>query len=246
MSGRRWRARDAVKVIAEIEEIVKEYKFNGIAFLDDNFTMNPQRVIDICDGIIKKGVDIYWWCFSRADTILRNETMVKKMSEAGCKYIFIGFESRHQRTLDSYGKTTSEKTYKNVVALLREYKIAIHGSFIIGGLDETKEMVIDTIRYARELNPEAVQFSILTPYPGTRLFEEVKERILTYDWDLYDCLHSVIRLNHLGEDEIHALLKKAYMTFYLSPQKLIAGLLSGLRGKGIKLSSIMRIMRGVG
>jgi anaerobic magnesium-protoporphyrin IX monomethyl ester cyclase len=245
MSGRRWRARSAVKVVKEIEDIVKNYGFDGLAFLDDNFTMDPQRVIDICDGIIKKGIDIYWWCFSRADTLLKNEDMVKKMAEAGCRYIFIGFESRHQKNLDTYGKKISENTYNNVVALLKKYKISIHASFIIGEIHETKDMVRDTVKYARELNPEAVQFTILTPYPGTKLFEEVKERIITYDWNLYDCLHSVVRLDYLKQKEIQSLLKKAYISFYLSPKKIIAGILSGVKGKGIRLKSILRIIRGV-
>lgn len=245
MSGKRWRARSAVKVVKEIEDIVKNYGFNGLAFLDDNFTMDPQRVIDICDGIIKKGIDIYWWCFSRADTLLKNEEMVKKMAEAGCKYVFIGFESRHQKNLDAYGKKISENIYNDVVKLLKKYKISIHASFIIGEIHETKDMVMDTIEYARELNPEAVQFTILTPYPGTKLFENIKDRIITYDWDLFDCIHSVVRLDYLKPKEIQSLLKKAYISFYLSPKKIIAGILSGIKGKGIRLKSILKIIKGV-
>jgi anaerobic magnesium-protoporphyrin IX monomethyl ester cyclase len=219
--------------------------FNGIAFLDDNFTLDPERVIGICDEILRRDIDIYWWCFSRSDTLLKNEEMVRKMAEAGAKYIFVGFESRHQKTLDSYNKKTTGNMARDVSSLLKKHGISVHGSFIIGNVDETREMVCDTIRYAKEINPQAVQFTILTPYPGTRLFDEVKDRITTRDWDLFDCLHSVIRTDHLGQKELEALMKKAYMSFYLSPGKITAGLLSGLRGKGIKLSSILRILKGI-
>ncbi len=244
-SGRTWRSGSPLKIADEIEDITTNYGFNGIAFLDDNFTLDPKRVMDICDEILRRNIDIYWWCFSRSDTLLKNEEMVKKMSEAGAKYIFVGFESRHQRTLDSYNKKTSETMAKEVTALLGKYKISVHGSFIIGNIDETKEMVRDTVRYAREIDPQAVQFTILTPYPGTRLFDEVKDRILTKDWDLFDCLHSVIKTDHLSQGELESLMKKAYMSFYLSPGKIAAGLLSGLRGKGIKLSSVLKILRGI-
>ncbi len=244
-SGRKWRTRSPEKIVDEIEDIVTNHGFNGIAFLDDNFTLDAKRVITICDEIMRRGLDIYWWCFSRADTLLKNEEMVRKMAEAGAKYIFIGFESRHQRTLDSYNKKTTGSMARDVSSLLRKYKISVHGSFIIGNVDETKEMVFDTVRYAREINPEAVQFSILTPYPGTKLYEETRDRILTYDWDLYDCLHSVVRTDHLSQQELEAMLRKAYMSFYLSPRKIAAGLMSGMRGKGIKLSSILRILRGI-
>jgi len=244
-SGRKWRARSPEKVVDEIAGIVTQYGFNGIAFLDDNFTLDPDRVVRICDRIMQRGIDIYWWCFSRADTLLKNEHMVKKMAEAGCRYIFIGFESRHQKTLDSYNKKTTDTMAGDVTALLKKYGISVHASFIIGNIDETRDMVMDTIRYAKKIDPQAVQFTILTPYPGTQLYEDVKDRIIRRDWDLYDCLHSVIRTDHLGQQELEALLKKAYLSFYLSPNKVLAGLLSGFRGKGIKLSSILRIFRGL-
>ncbi|MDH4232540.1 MAG: B12-binding domain-containing radical SAM protein, partial [Nitrospirota bacterium] len=244
-SGRRWRSRSPVKIVDEVEEVVTNHGFNGLAFLDDNFTLDPKRVIGICDEILRRDLDIYWWCFSRSDTLLRNEEMVRKMAEAGAKYIFIGFESRHQKTLDSYNKKTTGGMARDVTSLLKRHGISVHGSFIIGNVDETREMACDTIRYAKEINPQAVQFTLLTPYPGTRLFDEVKDRITTRDWDLFDCLHSVIKTDHLGQKELEALLRKAYMSFYLSPGKITAGLLSGLRGKGIKLSSILRILKGV-
>ena len=244
-SGRRWRSRSPLKIVDEIEDIVTNHGFNGIAFLDDNFTLDPQRVIEICDEILRRNIDIYWWCFSRSDTLLKNEEMVRKMAAAGAKYIFIGFESRHQKTLDSYQKKTTGTMAGEVTSLLKKYGISVHASFIIGAVEETAEMAHDTIRYAREIDPQAVQFTILTPYPGTRLFEEVKDRILTWDWDLFDCLHSVIRTDHLSQKELETLMRKAYLSFYLSPGKLAAGLLSGLRGRGIKLSSILRILRGI-
>ncbi|GAB4483002.1 MAG: radical SAM protein [Thermodesulfovibrionales bacterium] len=244
-SGRRWRARSPERIVDEIEEIVKDYGFNGIAFLDDNFTLDPNRVIAICDEIMRRNIDIYWWCFSRSDTLLRNEEMVRKMAEAGAKYIFIGFESRSQSTLDSYNKKTHGSMARDVTALLARHRISVHASFIIGGVDETREMCWDTVRYAKEINPQAVQFSILTPYPGTKLFDEVKDRIVTDDWDLYDCLHSVIRTDHCTGSELEALLRRAYLSFYLSPGKLAAGLMSGLRGKGVKLSSILKILKGL-
>lgn len=244
-SGRKWRSRTPARIVDEIEDIVTNHGFNGIAFLDDNFTLDAIRVIGICDEIMRRGIDIYWWCFSRADTLLKNEEMVRKMSEAGAKYIFIGFESGHQGTLDSYNKKTTETTAKAVTKLLRKYKISIHGSFIIGDINETRNMILDTIKYSKEIDPEAIQYSILTPYPGTRLFDNVKDRIISFDWDLYDCLHSVVKTDFLSSDELETMLKKAYMSFYLSPKKVFAGLISGLRGKGIKLSSILKILRGI-
>jgi len=244
-SGLKWRALEPDDIVDEIEEIVNVHGFNGIAFLDDNFTMQPERVREICSRIVHRGLDVYWWCFSRADTVLRHEDMVAEMARAGARYIFMGFESRSSVVLDHYRKKITPDMAKEAVKLLKCYGISTHASFIIGDIHETEEMIMDTIRYASEIDPEAVQFSILTPYPGTRLFEEVKERIFTYDWDLYDCLHPVLRLDHLSSERLEKLLKKAYLSFYLNPRRIYRGLFSTFRGKGIKLGSILKIFRGI-
>lgn len=244
-SGLKWRANDAAAVVDEIEEIVREYGFNGIAFLDDNFTLQPQRVKDICAEINRRGLDIYWWCFSRADTILKHEDMVSAMAKAGARYVFMGFESRSAATLDRYKKKLAPDAAREAVTLLKKHGISTHASFIMGDIQETQEMVMDTMRYAKEISPEAVQFSILTPYPGTKLFDEVRDRIVTWDWDLFDCLHPVLRLDHLEREKLPGLLRKAYVSFYLSPRRIYNALFSALRGKGIKLSSILRILWGI-
>jgi anaerobic magnesium-protoporphyrin IX monomethyl ester cyclase len=244
-SGLRWRALNPERVVNEVEDIVQNYGFNGIAFLDDNFTLSPERVKKICRLIVKRGIDIYWWCFSRADTILRNEDMVRDMAHAGARYVFIGFESNQDETLKHYNKRITTEQSLKAVRLLRSYGISTHASFIIGDIHETEEMVWSTINFAKKLSPEAVQFSILTPYPGTQLFHEVKDRIYTYDWDLYECLHPVFKLDYLSGDDILRLLRKAYISFYLSPRRIINGLLSPIKGRGIKISSILKILRGI-
>jgi anaerobic magnesium-protoporphyrin IX monomethyl ester cyclase len=203
-SGLKWRALEPADIVDEIEEIVNVYGFDGIAFLDDNFTMKADRVNEICDRIVSRGLDIYSWCF----------------------------------------KITPDMA-KEAVKMLKGHGISTHASFIIGDISETEEMVMDTINYAKEIGPEAVQFSILTPYPGTQLFEEVKDRIFTYDWNMYDCLHPVFKLDSMSSRKIESLLKRAYLSFYLSPRRIYNGLFSTIRGKGIKLSSIMRIFRGL-
>lgn len=244
-SGIKWRALEPERVVDEIEDIVHNYGFNGIAFLDDNFTLNPERVKEICRLILKKGLDIYWWCFSRADTLLKNEDMVTMMANAGARYVFIGFESSKEDTLRHYKKRITPEQSVEAIRLLKSCGISTHASFIIGDISETDEMVLDTINFAKGLSPDAVQFSILTPYPGTRLFEEVKDRIYTYDWDLYDCLHPVFKLDHLTSDDTLRLLRKAYTNFYLSPKRIMNGLLSPFKGRGIKISSILKILRGL-
>ncbi len=88
-------------------------------------------------------------------------------------------------------------------------------SFIIGALNEDKQMVEETLRFAKSLNPNTVSFTILTPYPGTDLFEQVKEKLITFDWRKYDGLHSVIKLEHFKPLQLQFTLLRFYISFYL-------------------------------
>jgi len=91
--GRKWRGHSPKRVVDEIEEIVEVYGFRGIAFLDDNFIVDRERTMAICEEIIRRRLDILWWCACRADSIARDEGLVRIMKEAGCWYCFLGLES---------------------------------------------------------------------------------------------------------------------------------------------------------
>jgi anaerobic magnesium-protoporphyrin IX monomethyl ester cyclase len=214
LAGTFWRARSVESIIEEMQYVKDTYGYRAFAFVDDNFTLNPQRVIDLCREICKRGWDVHWWCFSRVDTIVRNPEMVSLMYEAGCRSTYIGIESRNQETLDFYNKKISADISREAISILKNNKIEMTASFIIGALNENKEMVKDTLRFAKSLNPNTVSFSILTPYPGTDLFEQVKDRIITLDWRKYDGIHSVIRLEHFKPMQLQLTLLRFYISFY--------------------------------
>jgi anaerobic magnesium-protoporphyrin IX monomethyl ester cyclase len=215
LAGTSWRARSVESIIEEIQLVKDAYDYRAFAFVDDNFTMKPQRMIDLCKEICKRDWDIHWWCFSRVDTIVKNPEMVSLMYEAGCRSTYIGIESRNQETLDSYNKKISADISREAISILKSNKIEMTASFIIGGLNENKEMVEDTLRFAKSLNPNTVSFTILTPYPGTDLFKQVEDRIITFDWRKYDGIHSVIRLKHFKPMQLQLTLLRFYISFYL-------------------------------
>jgi anaerobic magnesium-protoporphyrin IX monomethyl ester cyclase len=217
--GLKWRARSALSVIEEVEILRKRYGFGAIDFMDDNFTMSPARVVGISEGLLKRGLDAKWWCLSRADTIVKNEDMVKIATRSGLNMVFLGIESAEEDVLRSYGKRESTSTFIRAVSLLKKYGVKTWASIMIGALDETERMMSKTINFIKRLDPHAVQISILTPYPGTRLFEEVKDRITTWDWNLYDGAHAVFNTYHLNTKKIQSILRKAYMSVYLTPKR---------------------------
>lgn len=186
--------------------------------MDDNFTLRKKRVMDFADELEKRGLtDIIWWCFSRVDILARNEDMVKRMAELGAFQIFLGLESVNEDTLDDYGKRIANDQQMEAINMLRKYNIRIHGSFIMGGIDEDEEKIMETVNWVKDVDPDIAQFSVLTPYPGTALFTDMEKenRFLHKEWELFDALHPTIKLNHLSPPDIIRILMKSYREVYI-------------------------------
>lgn len=221
--GRGWRYRSAESVLLELDEIHNRYGFRGVAFLDDNFTLLPERVEKVADGIIERGYNLKLWNFSRVDTIVNNPGMVKKLAAAGSRTIYLGIESDSANTLNSLGKNTTIADVERAVALLKENRIDVFGSYIIGNLDEDRGDVERTIELALRLDTSIAQFSILTPYPGTQLYQEVKHLIFKHRWKFYDGLHLVFRHPKINRHLLQILLVSAFMRFYRRSREAIDG-----------------------
>lgn len=245
-SGRKWRARSVDSLIAEIKLVTGEYGFGGVAFLDDNLTLDPKRVMELSKAIISEGLDIKWWCFSRMDTVVRNPEMAEWMGRSGCRYVFMGIESANQNSLDAYSKRASTGHAGQAVDILKKNGIETLGAYILGAPDETREMIEETIRFSLKLDTGGVQYTLLTPYPGTALYDSVADRITTRDWKLFDAMHPVIRSDHLSPEELRALIAGAYRKFFLRPKRVMVSLLSTLRGRGVKLSVMKNLIKELG
>jgi len=217
--GRKFRARSAKNVVDEMEWLNKKFGAKHIAFGDDTFTFNKKRVFEICDEITRKGLDVEWSCSSRVDTI--NYELLKKMREAGCVAIYYGVESANQETLNRYyRKRIKLENVKRALNLTKKVGITTICSFIIGAPFETKEDIKNTLKFAIKLNPDYAQFSILTPYPGTEIYEEAKSKnlILTENFEEYTAGKPILKNIHMTPNEISKLLKYCYLRFYLRPR----------------------------
>jgi len=213
--GGYWRGRSPENVLEEMKIIYEEYGIRNIEFIDDTFTLNQERAEKICDGIVEQGWDISWGASSRVDTL--SKKLAEKMKKAGCWIIYLGIESGSQKILDVIGKRITLEQVRKAVKILKDSGIQVLGSFIIGFLQDTKETIKETIKFAKSLNLDYAQFSILTPYPGTPIFDYAKRNnmLLTEDWSKYTAIEPIVKIGEVSEKEIKALLRKAYITFYL-------------------------------
>jgi anaerobic magnesium-protoporphyrin IX monomethyl ester cyclase len=219
-SGRKWRARSPKNVVDEMESIIKNKQGEAIAIVDDNFTMNSKRVISICDDIMKRDLKFQWWCMSRTDTIAQNPDMVRKMAKSGCITIFLGLESGDEEVLQNMNKKTTTAIAREAITQLNNNGIEAYGSFMIGNLKESEADIRRTIDFSKRLKLEFAQFSVLTPFPGTKLLNitEKEKKIIDKNWDHYDGLHSVIQLEDLTKKTVEKMLFKAYFFFYTQPR----------------------------
>ncbi|ADB57721.1 B12-binding domain-containing radical SAM protein [Archaeoglobus profundus] len=217
--GRRFRARSAENVVDEIEWLQDKFGARYVGFGDDTFTLNKKRVLKICEEIKRRGLDVEWSCSSRVDTI-DGET-IKKMKSAGCNCIYYGVESANQKILNEYyRKRISLEQVKDAVKKTKEHGILTVCSFIIGAPMETREDMMKTLKFSIKLNPDYAQYSILTPYPGTEIYKEAKEKgwLLTENFDEYTCGKPVLKNFYLTPKEISRFLRYCYMRFYLRPK----------------------------
>jgi len=224
--GKRWRGHSDSRVIEELKHLHEKYKIREIEFLDDTFTLNRPRVIRIAKRIIEEGLNLSWSASSRVDIF--TEEVAQAMKKAGCHTIYFGMESGSQKTLDFIGKGITPKQSISAVKKAKNHDLHALGSFVIGFPEETKEDIKKTIKFSKNVGIDFAQFTIATPYPGTRLWKYAisKNLIQTFNWRKYTTLDPVMKLKNFTSQQIIKLFQKAYISFYLRPSYLIKDLIS--------------------
>lgn len=174
---------------------------------------------------MERELDIWWWCLSSANTLLKNEDMVSLMAKAGAKTVYIGVESASAATLIEFNKKINEETPYRAVSLLKKNGLEVFASYILGGLNDDIRTILRTIKLAKTLDTEMAQFSILTPYPGTSLFNRIETRLRHRKWQLYDGVHLVFRHEKVPFVLMELLLIWAYISYYARGWRAIKGFL---------------------
>lgn len=194
MFGHRFRFRDNEDVLDELEELYRKYPKSLFFFYDDNFTASKKRAKELLEGMIARGITPKWSAQVRAE-VADDPELMQLMKESNCQYLYIGFESFNPRALEEYRKSQGVEDIICAVKVIRGYGIKIHGMFVLGSDYDTKKTIRETVRLARKIRIDTVQFMILTPLPGTEVYEEMRKegRILTCEWGKYDGHHVVYK-----------------------------------------------------
>ena len=220
ISGRSFRARSPTNVVDEMEYLVKTMGIREIHMIDDIFNLHLRRAKDICDEIIHRELEVTWALPSgiRANEKHFDEELAEKLHASGCWHVAFGIESGDQSILDGIKKDLKLEEVRRAVRLCRKAGIEeIWGFFILGLPEDTEKTVQKTIEFACELDLDVAKFHILTPYPGTEVYDmfENQKLIRTKDWPRYGIhVDPVYDLITISKDRLLELHRQAYRTFY--------------------------------
>jgi radical SAM superfamily enzyme YgiQ (UPF0313 family) len=215
------RTRSAEHLVDEIQQLQATYGIREVSFYDDTFTIYKQNVIQLCDLIIERGIDLTWSCFARTDCV--SPGLLKKMKAAGCHQILFGLESADPGILESIRKPIDIDLTRKAVRMVQDARIDVRAAFMFGNPGETIETMQRTIDFAVSLDPDICIFNITTPYPGTQMFDWAHKNgyLKTLDWADYDLANAVMELPTVTRDDINMMYRAAYREFYFRPRYLL-------------------------
>jgi len=201
--GHSYRVRDVKDTVDEIEWLLKTYEFKAFYLDHDTVNIGKDRILAICSEIKKRGICVPWAVMARADTT--DTAVLDAMKDAGLFAIKFGVESGDAAVLERSAKKLNLEKVRESTAYAKKLGIKVHHTYTFGLPGETADSIRKTIAFVKELNPDSAQFSLVTPFPGTTYFNELKKKgmITSFDWDRYDGANdSVIRTETMTGEEL--------------------------------------------
>lgn len=182
---RRWRARSAKSVVDEMEYLIKHFGAREIHFLDDNINLNKNRMFEICNEIIRRKLNIKWVAVSGMFLWSLDEELLKLMKKSGCYRVGFGIESGNLETIKFIGNKFDRQRIIETYKTANKIGLWTQSCFVLGFPFEKLESLQDTLELAIDCQSDISVFDIATPYPGTRLYEIVKDEGLLPKTDKY-------------------------------------------------------------
>lgn len=216
-SYRRWSPQS---IVNQIDLLTKKYGIKNIKFADELFVLNKKHVQEICDLLIDGNYDLNIWAYARVDTI--NVKMVRKMKEAGIKWLCLGIESGSLKVRNEVKKGYKQKDLAKAIRILKDYKIHIIANYLFGLPEENLESMQKTLELAMKLKTEFANFYCAMAYPGSKLYDHAlkKKMILPNSWSgysqhAYDTLP--LPTKHIVGVDVLRFRDKAFKKYFNNP-----------------------------
>jgi len=219
--GRPYRSHSAERVAMEMETLVRDYGVKYIAFWDDTFTINRKRVVEVCNTLIERKIKVKWFALCRVDNV--DLELLKLMKKAGCAAVSYGCESGDPEILKAIKKKQTVEEIRAAIKATKQAGIKCLASFMFGNPGETKETIERTIDFAVELSPDIAFFFVLTPFPGTEVYNRYQGLLfdVSPNWEDYKYVltggNLALKSEAFTREELIAYVHTAWRRFYLRP-----------------------------
>jgi radical SAM superfamily enzyme YgiQ (UPF0313 family) len=187
IAGGRYLKRDPEKIVQELAGIDEEFVF----FADDESLVDVVRMKRLAELIRESGIRKRYFLYGRSDTIARNPDLLALWRDVGLERVFVGLEFFRDSDLEFINKGSTTSNNRQAVRVLKDLGIGIYASFIVRP-DFTEEDFLEFRRYCRSIDLSFASFAVLTPLPGTDLYDEVEDQLLTRDPEYFDFIHTVL------------------------------------------------------
>lgn len=222
----RWRVKSAKRIADEMELCYQRFGGRFLWLTDDNLG-SGHRARELADEILARNMpDLWWFVQARCDDIVRNKDALPRLRRSGLRWVLLGVENSEPSTLEDFKKGISPEDAKEAVKLLKKNDIFGHAMFIIGNRKDTHDSIARMRRFLNELDPDFAIFAILTPFPGSEIYEEAKRNgwIQDTNWADYDMVHAIMPTETLTTKEVQEELYQCYRTFYGSWNRRLSGM----------------------
>jgi radical SAM superfamily enzyme YgiQ (UPF0313 family) len=206
-----------------IEDVVKELKNMQnklVIFHDPHLTLHRQYAKELFKEMIKQNVNKGWVANGTANILGSvDEEFLDLARRSGCVEWFVGFESVSQEALNNIKKTHNKvEDFKKMIKRVHEHGMTIQGGIIFGFDEDEPNIFETTIETIKDWGIDVLEVNILTPYPGTPLFERLDKegRILTRDWSKYNQVDVVFKPKNMTVEELYNGSRKVAKEFYSS------------------------------
>jgi len=235
MFGRGYRIRSVDKVMEE----VALYRGKQIFFVDDHFVVNKKRTHEMLDKIRQTGYNGQWSAQLRTE-VTKDAPLVQRMKQAGCRTVYIGFESINPESLKEMSKNQTVEDIRRSITVFRQNGIRVHGMFMFGSDSDTHDIFRSTSKFCLASGLTSVQYMVLTPLPGTEFYRRIESegRLLHKHWEYYDAMHVVFKPKLLTPKQLQEGMISCFSDFY----SYTSGLNDALNATGETLLTFVRKM----
>jgi radical SAM superfamily enzyme YgiQ (UPF0313 family) len=217
---RRVRFRSVENVVEEVEELVNHYGFREIRFLDETFTADRERAMEIMRRFREKNLKFSFYVSSRVNTV--DYELLREMKKAGCWAVLFGAESGVQKNLNAMRKGIKLEQTVAAVKAAKKAGLKVYTPFIIGIPGETYDEALETIDFAIKLDPHYANFHSMTPFPGTELYENIdKYGTMSSDTDDYTFEGAAFVPYTMTKEQIEELRTIGFRRFYSRPKFIL-------------------------